>query len=98
MSEGEQSPAASRDQWASRQVALALAAVGAVASQAALLTALLYYVGWSRAHASLEKFGLDPELVGYGTEEYVLRSINAAFPPLVVGTTVSMGSWLFTVR
>jgi hypothetical protein len=68
-----------------------LAAVGAVASQAALLTALLYYVGWSRAHASLEKFGLDPELVGYGTEEYVLRSINAAFPPLVVGTTVSMG-------
>jgi hypothetical protein len=65
---------------------LALTAVGAVASQVALLTALLYYVGWARAHATYEKFGLDPGLVGYGTEDYVLRSINEAFPPLVIAT------------
>src|SRR3954454_18674324 len=42
---------------ASRELTLALTAVGAVASQAALLTALLYYVGWVRAHATFANFG-----------------------------------------
>jgi hypothetical protein len=74
---------------------LALTAIGAVASQAAVLTALLYYVGWARTHATWEEFGLDPGLIGYGTEDYVLRSINATFSPLIAVTLVGLGLVVF---
>ena len=87
---GDQSSAAPSVRGASRQMALALGAIGAVASQAALLTALLYYVGWARANATFDEFGIDPGVVGYGTEDYVLRSINATFPALIVCTFVGL--------
>jgi hypothetical protein len=62
-----------------------------VASQVALVTALLYYVGWARSHATLGYFGIDPALVGYSTADYVLRSLSAAFTPIIVVTLVGLG-------
>jgi hypothetical protein len=56
-----------------------------VASQAAVLTALLYYFGWARAEATAEYFGLDIGLLGYTTADFLLHSLNSALPPLVVG-------------
>jgi hypothetical protein len=62
-----------------------LLAMGAVASQAAVLTALLYYFGWARAEATADYFGLDIGLLGYTTADLLLHSLNSALPPLVVG-------------
>jgi hypothetical protein len=60
-----------------------LLAVGTVASQAAVLTALLYYFGWARVDAAAAYFGLDIGLLGYTTADYLLHSLNSAIPPLV---------------
>lgn len=65
-----------------------LAAVGAITSQAVLITALLYYFGWVRSHARLGYFGIDPGLVGYSTPDYVLYSINVAFLPFTYAALV----------
>jgi hypothetical protein len=52
------------------------------ASQTVLITALLYYFGWVRTQANFGYFGVDTSLLAFGTADYVLRSINSAFPPL----------------
>jgi hypothetical protein len=62
-----------------------------LASQVAVLTAILYYIGWVRSQATFAYFGIDPGLVGYSTADYILRSLNSAFPPLIVGALVVMG-------
>lgn len=67
-----------------------LAIVGTIASETVLLTGVLYYFGWVRAHASLGYFGVDPGLVGYSTAEYVLRSINVAFLPFFYAAIVAL--------
>jgi uncharacterized integral membrane protein len=69
-------------------VQMMLLAVGAVASQAAVLTALLYYFGWARADATAHYFGLDVGLLGYTTADFLLHSLNSALPPLIVGVLV----------
>lgn len=74
----------------SRQVGFVFAVLGTLGSQAVLITALLYYLGWVRTQATLGYFGLDTALVGYSTPDYVLRSLNSAFPPLVVIALVSL--------
>jgi hypothetical protein len=60
-----------------------LAVLGVVASQVVIITALLYYFGWVRTHSFLSYFGIDPSMAGYGTTDYVLRSIKVAFPPFI---------------
>jgi len=51
-------------------------------SQTVLIAALLYYFGWVRTQANFGYFGVDTSLLSFGTADYVLRSINSAFPPL----------------
>jgi hypothetical protein len=60
-----------------------LAILGLIASQVVTITALLYYLGWVRTHSFLSYFGIDPSMAGYGTPDYVLRSIKVAFPPII---------------
>jgi hypothetical protein len=60
-----------------------LTLIGTITSQVVLITGLLYYFGWVRIHSFLDYFGVDPSLVGYSTADYVLRSINVAFPPFI---------------
>jgi hypothetical protein len=60
-----------------------LAIAGTIASQTALITGLLYYFGWAREQSTLTYFGLDTSLVDYSTADYVLRSVNVAFTPIV---------------
>jgi len=57
--------------------------IGAITSQLAVITALLYYLGWVRTYSFLSYFGIDPSMDGYGTVDYVLRSIGVAFPPFI---------------
>ncbi|MGY1680663.1 hypothetical protein [Geodermatophilus sp. SYSU D01176] len=48
------------------------------------MTALAYYFGWVRTQAYLEYFGLDTSLVDFTTADYALRSIRAAYWPIMV--------------
>lgn len=68
----------------------ALKIIGAVTSQTAVIGALLFYFGWVRTHAFADYFGIDPTLVSYGTTDYVLRSVNVAFPPLIGAACVAL--------
>jgi hypothetical protein len=47
-----------------------------------LITALLYYFGWVYTNSFFRYFGIDTSLIGYGTSDYVLRSIRVAFRPV----------------
>lgn len=60
-----------------------LAVLGTITSQTLLITALLYYFGWVRTQATLDHFGVSTGLIGYSTPDYVLRSVNVAFPPAI---------------
>jgi hypothetical protein len=57
--------------------------LGAVVSQTVLVTAVFYYFGWVRAQATFGYFGVQLSLVDYSTSDYVLRSSNTIFSPLV---------------
>ena len=60
-----------------------LSAIAAVASQAVFLAAILYYFGWSQTEAHFAYFGVDATLLGFSSADYVLRSADAALPPIV---------------
>jgi hypothetical protein len=62
---------------------LAAVLVGVVAPTT-LLVALAYYFGWRREEAFAGYFGIDPALLELSTDEYVLRSVDALFAPVVV--------------
>jgi hypothetical protein len=68
----------------------ALATILAFASQTVLITALLYYFGWVRTQADFGYFGVDTSLLGYTTADYLLRSVDSAFPPLAVLALVAL--------
>lgn len=56
---------------------------GLVLSQTAVLTALLFYFGWARSRETYGYFGVDVELLGFSASDYVIRSVNSAFRPLM---------------
>jgi hypothetical protein len=56
-----------------------LTIIGTITSQVALVTALFYYFGWVYIHSFYAYFGIDTNLLGYSTADYVLRSLNVAF-------------------
>jgi hypothetical protein len=47
-----------------------------------VLGALGYYFGWERTQALYGYFGLDASLLGFSTQDFVLRSIEAIYGPL----------------
>jgi hypothetical protein len=61
---------------------------GLAFGQLGAITALAYYFGWARAQAFLRYFGLDTSTVDFSTTDYVLRSVSAAYWPLMVLGTV----------
>lgn len=63
-------------------VGLALRAIGTVAAPATVVTGLLYYFGWVRTDAQARFFGIDPSVLEFSTQDYLLRSISPTFWPL----------------
>jgi hypothetical protein len=55
-----------------------------IASQAALIAALLYYFGRVHTNAVCAWFGVDMSTLGLSTTEYVVRSLNVSIPPVVL--------------
>jgi hypothetical protein len=49
-----------------------------------LITALAYYFGYRREEAFAGFFGIDPSALGFTTNDYVLRSVDALFVPITV--------------
>lgn len=68
----------------------ALTTVGKITSQSAVISAVLFYFGWVRTHALFAYFGIDPTLISYSTTDYLLRSVNVAFPPLIGAACVAL--------
>lgn len=50
----------------------------------ALLSALAFFYGWTLTDARSSYFGIDPSTLGFGTNDYILRSTDALFVPLGV--------------
>jgi hypothetical protein len=55
-----------------------------IASQAALITALLYFYGRVRTGSFYGYFGIDTNALGFSTSDYVIRSLNATLPLVIV--------------
>jgi hypothetical protein len=67
---------------------------GAIASQTALLVAVLFYFGWASASETFGYFGVDISLLGFGTSDFLLRSIYSAYQPLLVVVLVALAGVL----
>jgi hypothetical protein len=68
--------------------------VGAITSQTALLVAVLFYFGWASASETYRYFGVDISLLGFGTSDFLLRSIYSAYQPLLVLGLVALAGTL----
>lgn len=68
--------------------------VGATIAPTTLITALLFYFGWSHAYYFFDYFGVHSTTLGLTTSDYLMRSQDGLFVPLVVLAFVC----LMTVR
>lgn len=66
----------------------------AVVAPVTLITALAYYFGYRREQAFADFFGIDPSALGFTTNDYVLRSVDALFVPVTVVLLVAFGAVL----
>jgi hypothetical protein len=55
-----------------------------VVAPSTLLAALLFYFGWVYTNARSLYFGIDPSVLGYSNQDYILRSIDVVLIPLSV--------------
>ena len=51
-----------------------------------LITALLFYFGWARTYSQARALGADASIFGYSTRDYLLRSVDSLYLPLIVLT------------
>lgn len=61
-----------------------LQVVSSVVAPTTLLTAVLFYFGWNYSYWFFDHFGVDISLVGLTTQDYMMRSVDALFVPMVV--------------
>jgi hypothetical protein len=55
-----------------------------------LLTALLFYFGWAHVYWFFDYFGVDSSVLGASTQDYVMRSVDALFIPLIAVAAVGL--------
>lgn len=65
---------------------------------ATLVTALLYYFGWARAYAQARALGADPSVFGYTTQDYLLRSVDSLYFPLIILAALGLVALLLHLR
>jgi len=64
--------------------------LGAIVAPTTLLTALLYYFGWSHAYWFCDYFGVNSTVLGFTSTDYVMRSVDALFVPLTVAASAAL--------
>jgi hypothetical protein len=57
---------------------------GAVAGQATLVAALLFYFGWTRTQAVLGYFGINSAIAVLSVNDYILRSLSITIKILII--------------
>ncbi len=66
-----------------------------IGSLLALATALLYYFGWVRSETQARAFGADASIFAMSTQDFILRSMDVVFiPVLLLLLASSFGVWL----
>jgi hypothetical protein len=83
----EAAPALSTD------AARVLRVVAGIVAPTTLLTGIAYYFGYRREESFAGYFGIDPSLLAYSTGDYVLRSIDALFVPVLVVLLVALAAF-----
>jgi hypothetical protein len=71
--------------------AKALAVLGSVVAPAALVTALMYVFGLVHAYWFFQRFSVDYSVMGLTTQDYLLRSQDGLFVPLVAVAAGGLG-------
>lgn len=64
--------------------------ITSIGSPIALATALLFYFGWVRSEEQARAFGADASVFAMSTQDYVLRSVNVLFFPVILMLLVAM--------
>jgi hypothetical protein len=62
-----------------------LRGVATFVAPTSLVTALLFYFGWTRTSYQARVMGLDDSLLGFSTQDYILNSISSMYWPLFSG-------------
>jgi hypothetical protein len=64
--------------------------VGAIAAPTSLVTALLYYFGYYHAYWFFAYFRVNSTVLGFGTADYLMRSLDALWVPMTVTATAGL--------
>ncbi len=64
--------------------------LGGVVAPTTLLTGLLYYFGWLHAYYMFGYFGVNSTTLGFGTVDYLMRSVDALYIPLAVASIIAL--------
>jgi hypothetical protein len=64
--------------------------LGQFVAPTTLLTALLFYFGWAHVYWFFDYFGVDSSVLAPSTREYVMRSVDALFIPLITVAVVGL--------
>jgi hypothetical protein len=64
--------------------------LGSVVAPTTLLTALLFYFGWLHAYSFFRSLGVHSTVLDLSTRDYVQRSVDALFVPIVVMATLAV--------
>ncbi|MFZ3559951.1 hypothetical protein [Streptomyces sp. BH055] len=63
---------------------------GAVVAPTTFVTALLYYFGWHHAYWFFDYFGVNSTLLGFSTFDYLMRSLDGLFVPMIVTAAIGL--------
>ncbi|WP_133794850.1 hypothetical protein [Actinokineospora alba] len=66
----------------------------AVLAPVSLLTSTLFFFGWVRSRALFAYFGVDLGLVGFSPADYVLRSVEILFQPILIAGFIAFALFL----
>lgn len=64
--------------------------LGTIVAPTTLLTALLFYFGWSHAYWFFDYFGVNSTLLGLTTRDYMQRSVDGLFVPMTVAACAGL--------
>jgi hypothetical protein len=65
-------------------------AIGVLLGSTTVLSAIMYYFGWSRAYYFYDYFGVESSLLGLTTTDYLQLSVDGLFVPLAIAACVTL--------
>lgn len=81
-----------------RPLSVAFRVIGTAVAPTSLVTALVFYFGWTRTASQARLLGLDESLLGFSLRDHVLRSVDAMFLPLALGSATALAALVVHAR